>query len=87
MSFHTIADAIERSMETHCSHYIELFEDRRGARRWRIRAANGRILATSEAYAERRNAQDTVAALLEAIEARSIGIRDLGDANRGGSAP
>ena len=37
------------------AHY-EIFEDEAGEWRWRLRAANGEIIAQSEAYASRSNA-------------------------------
>lgn len=42
----------------------ELFRDRRGCWRWRLRSIrNGQILASSEAYASKRNALKTAAGL------------------------
>ena len=38
---------------------IELFQDVNKCWRWRIVADNGEVLATSEAYASKRNAIDT----------------------------
>ena len=35
---------------------IELFKDKARKWRWRIRAANGRVLATSEAYSRKHRA-------------------------------
>lgn len=38
---------------------VELFEDASGAWRWRLRAANGEILAVSEAYSSQGKATQT----------------------------
>lgn len=38
---------------------IELFQDASTAWRWRLRAANGEILAVSEAYSSRGKAEQT----------------------------
>ena len=46
---------------------IDLFEDVGGCWRWRLVAANGEILASSEAYAKKGNAKRTAKKLVEAI--------------------
>ena len=38
---------------------VELFEDASGSWRWRLRAANGEILAVSEAYSSQGKAMQT----------------------------
>ncbi len=38
---------------------IEMFLDKQGKPRLRLRATNGKILMSSEAYASKRNAKDT----------------------------
>lgn len=50
---------------------FQLFVDVNGLHRWRLRAANGEIVAQSEAYRSKRDAerakQDAVAAFLSAV--------------------
>jgi uncharacterized protein YegP (UPF0339 family) len=47
--------------------YVQLFQDRAGCWRWRLRASgNGQILASSEAYASERNAKKTALRLAAA---------------------
>lgn len=43
--------------------HLELFRDRSRRYRWRIRAANGQILASSEAYSSKGKAWQTAARL------------------------
>ena len=42
---------------------IEIFRDRSGGHRFRVRARNGRVLASSQAYADRWGARKGAAAL------------------------
>lgn len=47
---------------------IEYYVDAKGEHRWRLRAANGKIIAAStEGYVERRNAQLNVKAIKEQL--------------------
>jgi uncharacterized protein YegP (UPF0339 family) len=39
--------------------HLELFKDKKDKYRIRLRASNGKIIMSSEAYASRRNAMDT----------------------------
>lgn len=45
---------------------IELFRDVNGCWRWRLRASNAEILATSEAYSSKTKARQTAKRLAEA---------------------
>ena len=36
---------------------FEVYQDKRGGHRWRLRAANGRIVATGEAHTRKRDAE------------------------------
>ena len=55
---------------------IEIFKDKSGRHRFRVRARNGRILASSQAYAHRAGAYKGAAALRrvmqEAVEAGDL---------------
>ena len=46
---------------------VEIFRDRSGRHRFRVRAGNGRILASSQAYAQRSGARKGAVALLRAL--------------------
>ncbi len=53
---------------------VEIFRDKSGRHRFRVRARNGRILASSQAYARRSGARKGAAALLRLLkEAGGIG--------------
>lgn len=57
---------------------FEVYQDRGGDWRWRLRAVNGRIVADSaEGYASRRNARRAVTATLDAVESFLIGQRGI----------
>ena len=47
---------------------VEIFRDRSGRHRFRVRAKNGRVLASSQAYAGRWGARKGAAALLRAMQ-------------------
>lgn len=48
--------------------HFDIFQDKRGEWRWRLRARNGRIIADSgEGYASKRNAHRAVATTLDAV--------------------
>lgn len=47
---------------------FEVFTDARGMFRWRLRAANGEIVAQSEAYPTKRNAVRAVGAVKRAAQ-------------------
>ena len=47
---------------------VEIFEDKSGRRRFRIRAKNGRVLASSQAYAGRASARKGAAALWRLVK-------------------
>ena len=47
---------------------VEIFRDKSGRHRFRVRARNGRVLASSQAYAGRRGARKGAAALLRAMQ-------------------
>lgn len=49
--------------------HFEIYRDASGDWRWRLRAANGRIVADSaEGYASKRNAQRAMGALYDAVD-------------------
>lgn len=53
--------------------HFETYRDAAGMWRWRLRAANGRIVADSaEAYASRRNIKRAVTATLDAVESALV---------------
>ncbi|MDE0332796.1 MAG: DUF1508 domain-containing protein [Nitrospinae bacterium] len=47
---------------------VEIFRDISGRNRFRVRARNGRVLATSQAYASRWGARRGAAALLRVLQ-------------------
>lgn len=58
---------------------IELFKDAGGCWRWRIVGGNREILATSEAYAKKANADRTAKRIAHlALAAAEIPIVDVG---------
>lgn len=62
--------------------HFEIYQDTSGDWRWRLRAANGRIVADSaEGYASKRNAKRAVMSTLDATESALIGgnaIQEMG---------
>ena len=46
---------------------VEIFRDRTGRHRFRVRARNGRVLASSRAYANRPGARKGAAALVRLL--------------------
>ena len=49
-------------------HPVEIFRDKSGRHRFRVRARNGRVLASSRAYAYRRGARRGAAALRRVLQ-------------------
>ena len=47
---------------------VEIFTDESGRHRFRVRARNGRVLASSRAYADRRGARKGAAALCRVLQ-------------------
>ncbi|MCY4383883.1 MAG: DUF1508 domain-containing protein [Nitrospinae bacterium] len=47
---------------------VEIFRDRSGRHRFRVRARNGRVLASGQAYAQRSGARKGAAALLRVLQ-------------------
>ena len=46
---------------------VEIFRDKSGGHRFRVRARNGRVLASSQAYADRWGARKGAAALVRLL--------------------
>ncbi|MCY3822909.1 MAG: DUF1508 domain-containing protein [Nitrospinae bacterium] len=47
---------------------VEIFRDKSGRHRFRVRARNGRVLASSQAYADRSGARKGAAALCRVLQ-------------------
>lgn len=49
------------------SAHFEVYEDRAGERRWRLRAKNGEIVASGEGYPDEDGARDGIDDFLKAV--------------------
>lgn len=60
-------------MSEHRGHF-EVYSDRAGDWRWRLRAGNGRIVADSgEGYASRRNVKRAITSFYDAADTARLG--------------
>ena len=64
-------------------HPVEMFRDKSGRHRFRVRARNGRVLASSQAYVGRAGARKGAAALVRLL-GEAAGTRSLLEGEGGG---
>lgn len=62
---------------------VEIFRDKSGRHRFRVRAKNGRVLASSQAYASRGGARKGAAALVRLL-GEATGMGNLLEGEGGG---
>lgn len=51
---------------------FEIFSDKKGKVRFRLKARNGKVILQSEGYDSKRNAMDTIHSIIQCVEIAEI---------------